>query len=149
MQAFWNEYGFYLWALTTALALIALAWLGWNTFGQADDEDEAKPAPDTESDEWDSLAAQVQELAEGAPLMRATLGRTFQFFGLTQSSAEDGRQKFALVVANARGDGFVLSNIGQTALTAQAFENWTPAAPLKAEENAALEQARRQRDQRA
>jgi hypothetical protein len=148
MQAFWTEYGFYLWGLTTALVLIALAWLGWNTFGQSDDEDETKPAPASESEAWESITVQVEELSESAPLMRATLGRTFQFFGLAQSPDENGQKKFALVVANARGDGFLLSTIGQNELSAQPLEAWTPATALMAEEMAALEQARRQHDQR-
>lgn len=147
MQVFWNDYGFYLWALTTALVLIALAWLGWNSFGQPDEEDDAKPAPAVGSDDWNEFAAQVQELAEGAPLMRNTLGRTFQYFGLVRSQADETWPEFALVMANARGDGFVLSNIGKPSVSAQTLEGWTPAAPLQAEEDAALELARRQREQ--
>ena len=32
MIELWNSSGFYLWALTTALVIIALAWLAYNSF---------------------------------------------------------------------------------------------------------------------
>lgn len=147
MQAFWAEYGFYLWGLTTALALIALAWLGWNTFGQAPDEEEAAPGDADQPEAVSgSLAEQVQELAEGAPLMRASLGRALQFVGLERFVDTAGAPAFALAVANARGDGFVLSSSVRGGLTAKALTSWGPAAKtqLGAEEQLAVTRARAQ-----
>jgi hypothetical protein len=148
MQTFWAEYGFYLWALTTALAIITLVWLGYNTFSRADEGEPAEAAVEADR-ALEALAAQVEELHEGAPHMRATLGRTLQFFGLECSTNADGDPAFALAVVNARGDGFLLSSASRRELTAQPLVNWSvrSPAPLSAIEKAAIDQARAQREQ--
>lgn len=145
MQAFWTEYGFFLWGLTTVLAIIALAWLAWNTFAQGAEEDESaagEEAPLVPAE----LAAQVQELAEGAPLMRASLGRALQFVGLERYVDTTGAPAFALAVVSARGDGFVLASSVRGGLTTKPVQGWGPAgkAILSAEEQLALDRARGQ-----
>ncbi len=151
MQAFWAEYGFYLWGLTTALAIIALAWLAWSTFSQSDEE-ESGEAPDSQAAEAPGeLAAQVQELAEGAPLMRASLGRALQFVGLERYVDTTGTPAFALAVASARGDGFLLVSSVRGGLTAKSIQAWGPApkALFSAEEQLAVDQARAQLERKA
>ncbi len=141
MLELWSEYGFYLWGVTTALVLVALLWLAWNSFA-AQPEAEREPAgsgtpePDT----------QVTALAEAIPRMQATLGRTLQFFGLVRYADQAGAQAFALAVANARGDGFVLSSSVRGGLSAKPLSGWTSWAksPLSAEEQSAVAQAREQ-----
>jgi hypothetical protein len=149
MQAFWAEYGFYLWALTTVLVIVALAWLGWNTFIGAPETEEVDEPEGNGAEEMSGLVAQVTELAEGAPLMRATLGRTLQFVGLERYNGPDGAQAFAVAVVNARGDGFVLSSHAG-GLTAKPLNGWDadPTIPLSLEERAAIQQAHAQRDQK-
>jgi len=44
MLEFWNNYGLYLWGLTTALVVIALVWLAYNTFSGQEEETEAAGA---------------------------------------------------------------------------------------------------------
>lgn len=150
MQVFWAEYGFYLWGLTTALVIVALAWLAWNTFGQAGEDDEvATAAEDVPSDNAGSLASQVQELAEGAPLMRASLGRALQFVGLERYVDAAGAPAFALALANARGDGIVLASSVRGGLTVKPLTAWGPAAKsvLSAEEQLAVTHARARLEQ--
>jgi hypothetical protein len=145
MLELWSAYGFYLWGITTALVLIALAWLAWNTFA-------AQPEPEAAGEEAGSgtaelaQAARVAALAEAMPLMQATLGRTLQFFGLVRYADPAGAQAFALAVANARGDGFVLSSSVRGGLSAKPLSGWASWArsPLSAEEQSAVEQAREQ-----
>lgn len=145
MQAFWTEYGFFLWGLTTALAIIALAWLAWSTFSQTgeDEADETAPAGPEAPAEW---AAQLQELAEGAPVMRASLGRALQHVGLERYVDTTGAPAFALAVASARGDGFLLVSSVRGGLTAKPIQGWGPApkALFSAEEQLAVDQARAQ-----
>jgi hypothetical protein len=144
MQALWAEYGFYLWALTTALVLIALIWLGWNAFAQPGEaEVDAADAADA-STEPSALAQQVNELAEGVPLMQASLGRALQFVGLERYVDMAGAPAFALAVANARGDGFVLSSSARGGLTAKPLRAWNSTAALSTEEQVAVTQAREQ-----
>jgi hypothetical protein len=143
MLELWSEYGFYLWGITTALVLIALAWLGWNSFAvPPEPEAEGEPAESSTAE----LEARVTALAEATPLMQATLGRTLQFFGLRRYADPAGAQAFALAVANARGDGFVLSSSVRGGLGAKPLSGWTTWAqsPLSAEEQSAVEQAREQ-----
>jgi hypothetical protein len=141
MLELWSEYGFYLWGVTTALVLIALAWLAWNSFA-------AQPEPEAEAEPGGSgaaeLEARVTALAEATPLMQATLGRTLQFFGLVRYADPAGAQAFALAVANARGDGFVLSSSIRGGLSAKPLSGWASWAksPLSAEEQSAVAQAR-------
>ncbi len=141
MLELWSEYGFYLWGITTALVLIALAWLAWNSFA-------AQPEPEAEAEPGGSgvaeLEARVTALAEATPLMQATLGRTLQFFGLVRYADQAGAQAFALAVANARGDGFVLSSSVRGGLSAKPLSGWASWAksPLSAEEQSAVAQAR-------
>ena len=143
MLELWSEYGFYLWGITTALVLVALAWLAWNSFA-------AQPEAEAEADAGGSgvaeLEARVTALAEATPLMQATLGRTLQFFGLVRYADPAGAQAFALAVANARGDGFVLSSSVRGGLSAKPLSGWTTWAksPLSAEEQSAVAQAREQ-----
>lgn len=143
MLELWSEYGFYLWGVTTALVLIALLWLAWNSFAaQPEPEAEGEPAGSGTAE----LDARVTALAEAAPLMQATLGRTLQFFGLVRYADPAGAQAFALAVANARGDGFVLSSSVRGGLSAKPLSGWTSWAksPLSAEEQSAVEQVREQ-----
>ena len=141
MLELWSEYGFYLWGITTALVLIALAWLAWNSFA-------AQPEPEAEAEPGGSgvaeLEARLNALAEATPLMQATLGRTLQFFGLVRYADPAGAQAFALAVANARGDGFVLSSSVRGGLSAKPLSGWASWAklPLSAEEQSAVAQAR-------
>ncbi|MCS6909869.1 MAG: DUF4446 family protein [Anaerolineales bacterium] len=142
MQALWAEHGFYLWALTTALVLVALVWLGWNAFVQpseAETEETAEAVPDSAA-----LAQQLSELAEGVPLMQASLGRTLQFVGLERYVDMTGAPAFALAVANGRGDGFVLSSSARGGLTAKPLRAWNSTVVLSAEEQLAVTQAREQ-----
>lgn len=152
MQAFWAEYGFYLWGLTTALVIVALAWLAWNTFGQGGEDDSLPDAAEAENPgDASALASQVQELAEGAPLMRASLGRALQFVGLERYVDTAGAPAFALAVVSARGDGLVLASSVRGGLTAKQLVAWAPPAktPLSAEEQIAVGQARSQFEQSA
>jgi hypothetical protein len=141
MLELWSEYGFYLWGITTALVLIALAWLAWNSFA-------AQPEPEAEAEPGGSgvaeLEARLNALAEATPLMQATLGRTLQFFGLVRYADPAGAQAFALAVANARGDGFVLSSSIRGGLSAKPLSGWASWAksPLSVEEQSAVAQAR-------
>ena len=141
MLELWSEYGFYLWGVTTALVLIALAWLAWNSFA-------AQPEPEAEAEPGGSgvaeLEARLNALAEATPLMQATLGRTLQFFGLVRYADPAGAQAFALAVANARGDGFVLSSSIRGGLSAKPLSGWASWAksPLSVEEQSAVAQAR-------
>lgn len=141
MQVLWAEYGFYLWALTTALVLIALIWLGWNAFTQPG---EAETETADAAIEPSALAQQVTELAEGMPLMQASLGRALQFVGLERYVDMTGAPAFALAVANGRGDGFVLSSSARGGLTAKPLRAWNSTAALSAEEQLAVTQAREQ-----
>lgn len=141
MQALWAEYGFYLWALTTALVVIALIWLGWNAFAQSGEAE--ADAADTAT-EPSALAQQVNELAEGVPLMQASLGRALQFVGLERYVDVAGGPAFSLAVANARGDGFVLSSSARGGLTAKPLRAWNSTAALSTEEQLAVTQAREQ-----
>ena len=143
MLELWSEYGFYLWGLTTALVIIALAWLAWNTFAA---QPELEAEGETEGSGLAELEARVTSLAEATPLMQATLGRTLQFFGLVRYADPAGAQAFALAVSNARGDGFVLSSSVRGGLSAKPLSGWTSGAksPLSAEEQSAVEQAREQ-----
>src|SRR5574341_565236 len=97
MLELWSEYGFYLWGVTTALVLVALLWLAWNSFA-------AQPEPEAEGEPAGSITPEpdtrVTALAEAIPLMQATLGRTLQFFGLVRYADQAGAQAFALAVAD-------------------------------------------------
>jgi len=144
MLELWTAYGFYLWMLTTALAVIALAWLAWNTFSPQP-EPEVGDQPDTNT--LDDLEARVSTLIEAAPHMQATLGRALQFFGLMRYTDPTGAQAFALAVANARGDGFVVSSSVRGGLTAKPIAAWGTQVALSVEEQSAIQHALRQRDQ--
>jgi len=141
MLQLWTDYGFYLWGLTTALVVIALAWLAYNTFtGQGGDDEAASGGVDPAA--LEALAERVTGLAEAAPHMQATLGRTLQFCGLVRYADGTGAQAFSLAVANARGDGFVLSSSVRGGFSAKALGRWTSNQPLSLEEQSAVEQAR-------
>jgi hypothetical protein len=143
MQALWAEYGFYLWALTTALVVIALIWLGWNAFAQpaeTETDDEAAEA----AAESSALTQQVNELAEGVPLMQASLGRALQFVGLERYVDVAGVPAFALAVANGRGDGFVMTSSARGGLATKPLRAWNSPAALSTEEQLAVTQAREQ-----
>ena len=147
MLELWNSSGFYLWALTTALVIIALAWLAYNSFsGQASETEHAAPAAGQDPAALQALSVRVTALAEAAPHMQATLGRTLQYCGLVRYADGSGAQAFSLAVSNARGDGFVLSSSVRGGLNAKALSRWTPSQPLSREEQSALDQARGQQD---
>ena len=150
MLELWNSSGFYLWALTTALVIIALAWLAYNAFsGQSSETEHAAPAPSQDPAALAALATlsdRVTALAEAAPHMQATLGRSLQYCGLVRYVDVSGAQAFSLAVSNARGDGFVLSSSVRGGLNAKSLSRWTSAQPLSREEQSALDQARGQQD---
>jgi hypothetical protein len=150
MLELWNAFGFYLWALTTGLVVIALAWLAYNTFagpGEAEAEQEpAAPAGAADLAGLEALSDRITALAEAAPHMQATLGRTLQYCGLVRYADGSGAQAFSLAVSNARGDGFVLSSSVRGGLNAKPLSRWTSAQALSLEEQSALDQARGQQD---
>ncbi|MCC7357981.1 MAG: DUF4446 family protein [Anaerolineales bacterium] len=140
MLQLWSDYGFYLWLLTTLLVVVALAWLAYSTFsGQSDDE--AGPAAD-ELGLPAGLEERLTGLAEAAPHMQATLGRTLQYVGLMRYADGSGAQAFSLAIFNARGDGFVLSSSAHGGLSAKPLTRWASNQPLSLEEQSAIEQAR-------
>jgi hypothetical protein len=145
MLQLWTDFGFYLWGLTTALVIVALAWLAYNTFAGGGDDDEAAPAgPDAAA--LAPLEERVTALAEAAPHMQATLGRALQFCGLVRFADGTGAQAFSLAITNARGDGFVLSSSVRGGLSAKTLSRWASAQPLSLEEQSAIDQARGQQD---
>lgn len=147
MLELWNSSGFYLWALTTALVIIALAWLAYNAFAGGGGETEpAPPAANQDPAAMQALSDRVTALAEAAPHMQATLGRTLQYCGLVRYADGSGAQAFSLAVSNARGDGFVLSSSVRGGLNAKALSRWSSAQSLSLEEQSALDQARSQQD---
>jgi hypothetical protein len=147
MLELWNSSGFYLWALTTALVIIALAWLAYNAFsGQGEAPEPAAPAAGPDPAALQALSDRVTALAEAAPHMQATLGRTLQYCGLVRYADGSGAQAFSIAVSNARGDGFVLSSSVRGGLNAKALSRWTSAQALSLEEQSALDQARGQQD---
>ena len=139
----WTDYRFYLWLLTTLLVVVALAWLAYNTFAAQNDEAEP-PAAGAEGEA--GLPAGLDErlvgLAEAAPHMQATLGRTLQYVGLMRYADGTGAQAFSLAIFNARGDGFVLSSSVRGGLSAKPLTRWASNQPLSMEEQSAIEQAR-------
>ena len=143
MVELWNTYGFYLWALTTALVVVALAWLAWNTFSS---EPEAESPSEIDPGRLEALAERVTALAEAAPHMQATLGRTLQFSGLVRYTDGAGAQAFALAVSNARGDGFVLSSSVRGGLNLKTLVHWASNQSLSREEQSAIEQAQSQQE---
>jgi len=151
MQELWTAYGFYLWIFTTALVIITLVWLAWNTFG---------PAPVVEAENGDEvdvieirgldeLEAQVVKLAEAMPYVQATLGRAMQFYGLQKYADPVGAQAFALAVASGRGDGFVIASSVRGGVAVKPLADWKCSQPLSADEQAAVDQAQAQKAQRA
>src|SRR5688572_9483623 len=109
MQEIWTAYGFYLWAMTTALVLIALAWLAYSMFtGQSEEEESKTEAADPAM--LQALTERVDALSEAAPHMQATLGRSLQYCGIVRYADVQGAQAFSLALANARGDGVVISS---------------------------------------
>ncbi|MEP7358292.1 MAG: DUF4446 family protein, partial [Anaerolineales bacterium] len=140
-----NNAGFYLWALTTALVIVALAWLAYNTFAaQGDTAALAPAAPDPAI--MSGLDERVTSLAEAAPHMQATLGRSLQYTGLVRFTDVTGAQAFSLAVSNARGDGFVLSSSVRGGITAKPLTRWSSLQPLSLEEQSAIDQARGEQD---
>ncbi len=138
MTEFWTQYGFYLWGLTTLLAIIALAWLGWNTFGP---EEEAVAGLDP------ALAEQIGNLLETQPVLQASVGRALQYTGLEHYTDETGRPAFALAIFNARGDGFVVTNDVQSGVAAKPVNNWGEGSELSVPEQTAVQQAQAQQAQ--
>lgn len=112
MQDLWLAYGFYLWLFTTVLVLIALAWLAWNTFMEAD-----PPEPDQER--WTLFSERLDELAEAMPFVQASTGRTLQYYGL---ATRDTTQ--ALALSNARGEGVVWVKHEDGHVSMLALSNW-------------------------
>ncbi len=142
MAEFWAVNGFYLWALTTALVIIALAWLAWNTFGsEAEDAGTGKSDGD-DSSALETLAARVEVVNEALPHIQATLGRTLQRYGLVRHPDATGQQAFTLALANARGDGMVLASSVRGGLTAKSLVGWASGQALTKEEQEAVDRAR-------
>ena len=143
MLELWNAYGFYLWAMTTALVLIALAWLAYNTFvSQPEEEEVEAAAPNADATSVQALTEQVHALAEAAPHMQATLGRSLQYCGLVRYPDAGGAQAFSLAISDARGDGFVLSSSMRGGMSAKPLSQWGASQALSHEEQAAVDQAR-------
>ncbi len=140
MLQLWTDYGFWLWALTTLLVVVALAWLAYNTFSAQGDSNADADSPDAAL--LAALEERVTGLAEAAPHMQATLGRTLQYVGLTRYADGSGAQAFSLAISNARGDGFVLSSSVRGGLSAKPLSRWASNQPLSMEEQSAIEQAR-------
>jgi hypothetical protein len=140
MQEIWSAYGFYLWAMTTALVLIALAWLAYNTFAAQPDEAEIPPGVDPAA--LQALIERVEAVSEAAPHMQATLGRSLQYCGLVRYTDGNGAQAFSLAISNARGDGFVLSTSVRGGMNAKPLEQWASSQPFSREEQAAVDEAR-------
>jgi len=138
MQQLWIDYGFWLWALTTLLVVVALAWLAYNSFSAQGEADAANPNEALLA----ALDERVTGLAEAAPHMQATLGRTLQYVGLVRYADGSGAQAFSLAISNARGDGFVLSSSVRGGLSAKPLGRWASNQPLSMEEQSAIEQAR-------
>ena len=145
MLELWNNAGFYLWALTTALVILALAWLAYNTFAAAGDVDAALP-PEVDTAIMLGLDERVTSLSEAAPHMQATLGRSLQNTGLVRYTDVTGAQAFSLAVSDARGDGFVLSSSVRGGLSAKLLARWSSLQPLSLEEQSAIDQARGEQD---
>ena len=144
MLQLWNSAGFYLWALTTLLVVIALAWLAYNSFAASAESGAAAVGVDPTL--VDALGERVTGLAEAAPHMQATLGRSLQYIGLVRYADVTGAQAFSLAVSNARGDGFVLSSSVRGGLGAKPLGRWTSMQPLSLEEQSAIDQARGEQD---
>ena len=150
MQELWTTYGFYLWGLTTALVVVALGWLAWNTFGEpADGETAGPPAAAPDVHRLSDMEERLTALTEAAPFMQATLGRALQYVGLARGSGAEGAQSFAVAVANARGDGFVLSGGATGGLNLKVLANWASNIPLSDEERAAISDAQSQKGRAA
>jgi hypothetical protein len=151
MQELWTTYGFFLWIFTTALVIIALVWLAWNTFGPASPA-EAETGDEVDVIEirgLDELEAQVVKLTEAIPYMQATLGRALQFYGLEKFTDPLGAQAFALAVASGRGDGFIFSSSVRGGMVVKTLTDWHAPQGLTAEEQTAVTQAQTQKVQRA
>lgn len=142
MAEFWAVNGFYLWALTTALVIIALAWLAWNTFGPSDEAGTADEGEAMDSSAVETLAARIEVVNEALPHIQATLGRTLQRYGLVRHADATGQQAFTLALANARGDGMVLASSVRGGLTAKSLVGWASGQALTKEEQEAVERAR-------
>src|SRR5258708_19792522 len=117
MLQLWNSSGFYLWALTTVLVVIALAWLAYNTFAGQNESEHQAPAAGVDPAALESLSDRVTALAEAAPHMQATLGRSLQYSGLVRYADGSGAQAFSLPLSNPPADAFVLSTTAPAALT--------------------------------
>jgi hypothetical protein len=142
MQEIWTAYGFYLWAMTTALVLIALAWLAYNTFA-AHGEDEAAAAPShVDPAALQALIERVDAVAEATPHIQATLGRSLQYCGMVRYADGHGAQAFSLAISNARGDGFVLSSSVRGGMSVKPITQWMSTQPFSLEEQSAIDQAR-------
>jgi hypothetical protein len=142
MLQLWMDYGFYLWALTTALVVVALAWLAYNSFAAQGDDAGGAPGAGLDPASLAALDERVTGLAEAAPHMQATLGRTLQYVGLMRYADGSGAAAFALAISDARGDGFVLSSSVRGGLSAKPLSRWVSNQPLSLEEQSAIDQAR-------
>lgn len=143
MQEIWTAYGFYLWAMTTALVLIALAWLAYNTFaGQGDEDEVAAQTQQTDPAALEALKERVEAVSEATPHIQATLGRSLQHFGMVRYADGQGAQAFSLALANARGDGFVLSSSIRGGMSVKLITQWASSQPFSLEEQSAIDQAR-------
>ena len=142
MAEFWAINGFYLWALTTALVIIALAWLAWNTFGPSSDDSNAGAGAEVDASALETLAARIEVVNEALPHMQATLGRTLQRYGLVRHADATGQQAFTLALTNARGDGMVLASSVRGGLTAKSLVGWASGQALTREEQEAIDRAR-------
>ena len=142
MAEFWAINGSYLWALTTALVIIALAWLAWNTFGPAAEESKVSAGDELDSSALETLAARIEVVNEALPHMQATLGRTLQRYGLVRHADVTGQQAFTLALTNARGDGMVLASSVRGGLTAKSLVGWASGQALTKEEQEAVDRAR-------
>lgn len=146
MVDFWATNGFYLWTLTTALVIIALAWLAWNAFGPQAEAVEDETPEGSSAAEVEALSARVTALSEAMPHVQATLGRALQRVGLTRHADPANAQAFSLALTNARGDGVVISSSARGGFNAKPLVGWASPQPLTKEEQQAVDQAHLQRD---
>jgi hypothetical protein len=92
----------------------------------------------------------VSELETRARTMERTLQHTVQWIGIVRYNPfrnTGGAQSFALAVADARGDGFVLSSLHareNTRVYAKPLNQWESEYTLTDEEREAISRARRQ-----
>ncbi|MBI4769870.1 MAG: DUF4446 family protein [Chloroflexi bacterium] len=146
MAEFFDTYAPLLWLITTALVLIALAWLAWLSF----EREQAVGESGVDPDELERMAGQVSQLLWATMEMKTSLSGSLQGVGLVRFDAypdAGGQQSFSVALTNAQGDGVVISSLhgrANTRVFAKPLSMWNSDIQLSNEELAAIEQARGQ-----